>query len=194
MSNTIHVKAAQTEFPVAAFITDRFSPRAFSDKNIEQEVLNTLFEAASWAPSAMNDQPWEYVYAHRGTVAFDQLWECLMPGNQPWAKNAAALVVSIARTHYASNGAPNSAALHDVGMANAQLLLQARAMDIFGHPMGGFVSEKVKTLLGLDEQHTPVLIFALGYLGSADTLEEPFKTRELTPRSRKPVGHFVRGL
>lgn len=194
MSETVKIKAAQIQTAVAPFITTRFSPRAFSDKAISQETALSLFEAASWAASANNEQPWEYVYAHKDTPGFQQLWECLMPGNQPWAKNAALLVVSIARKTFAANGNPNGSAPHDLGMANANLLLQAGSVDIFGHPIGGFDRAKATELLQLDENRAPLCMFALGYLGEADSLEEPFKSRELTPRSRKPLESFVTAL
>ena len=140
----------------------------------------------------MNEQPWEYYYAHRGSDGFQKIWECLMPGNQPWAKNAAVLVVAVSRNTHAANGKHNVTALHDLGMANATLLLQARSLGIFGHPMGGFDPAKATALLQLDENRSPVCVFALGYLDDPEKLEEPFKTRELTPRSRKPVEEFAR--
>lgn len=194
MYQTIDIKTPQTEFGVSEFITSRFSPRAFSDEEIDTETMYRLFEAASWAPSANNEQPWEYYFALRGAPGFDKIWETLMPGNQPWAKQAAALVISVARKTFSRNGNPNVAALHDLGMANATLLLQARALDIFGHPIGGFDKEKVAALIGLDEDRVPAVVFALGYLGDAESLEEPYKSRETTPRTRKAVSEFVTSI
>lgn len=191
---TTKIKAALTQFDVATFITERFSPRAFSEKSISNEAINTIFEAASWAASANNEQPWEFYYAHKGTEGFQKIWESLMGGNQPWAKDAAALVVTVARKTFAANGTANASALHDLGMANATLLLQARALDIFGHPMGGFDRVKAAEILNLDEDRMPVCVIALGYLGDAEQLIEPFKTRELTPRSRKSVDQFVKEI
>ena len=188
------IKAAQTQFDVATFITERFSPRAFSENSITNEAMNTIFEAASWAASANNEQPWEFYYAHKGTEGFQKIWESLMGGNQPWAKDAATLVVTVARKTFAANGTANGSALHDLGMANASLLLQARALDIFGHPMGGFDRAKAAEILNLDEDRMPVCVIALGYLGDAEQLIEPFKTRELTPRSRKSVDQFVKEI
>ena len=191
---TTKIKAAQTQFDVAPFITDRFSPRAISEKSISNEAMNTIFEAASWSASANNEQPWEFYYAHKGTEGFQKIWESLMGGNQPWAKDAAALVITVARKTFAANGTANGSALHDLGMANATLLLQARALDIFGHPMGGFDREKATEILNLDENRVPVCVIALGYLGDAEQLIEPFKTRELSPRSRKTVDQFVKEI
>lgn len=194
MNNTISIKKAQTQFPVADFITDRFSPRAFSEKALTEQDMNTLFEAASWAPSANNEQPWLYFYALKGTPGFDQLTEIMMPGNQPWAKHAAALVVTVARKTFAANGNNNGAAEHDLGMANAQLMLQARSMEIFSHPIGGFSKDKAKELLGLDETYSAPCMLALGYLGEASQLEEPFLAREGTPRVRKELSAFVKAI
>jgi nitroreductase len=194
MQTTITIKSPNTLHSASSFITGRFSPRSFSEKAISTESLQTLFESASWAASANNEQPWEYHYAHHGTEGFKKIWDCLLPGNQPWAKNAAALVVAVTRKTFAVSGKPNVAAEHDLGMANANLLLQARNLDIFGHPMGGFDKPKTVEMLGLDENRLPVCVIALGYLGAPDKLEEPFKTRETTPRTRKPLGDFIFAL
>ena len=188
---TKDIKSAQSHFNVAQFITARFSPRAFAETNISHETMNTLFEAASWAASANNEQPWLYYYALKGTEGFDKLAALLMPANHIWAKNAAVLVVSAIRKTFAANGNNNGSAEHDLGMANANLLLQAAELDIFGHPMGGFYRDKAIEALGLDENQKPMCMFALGYLGDVEQLEEPYKARELMKRSRKPLETFV---
>ena len=143
---------------------------------------------AAWAPSAMNEQPWRYRYALKGTPAFDALWACLNTGNQPWAKDAGALLVSSGMTRLARNGQPNHTWQHDVGMANANLLTQATDMGIYGHILGGFDHAKATALLGIDaQQEELVCLIALGHLGHAEDLIEPFRTRELTPRTRRPL-------
>ena len=189
---TTELKAAHTQYNVASFITERFSPRAFSEKSISEDVMNTIFEAASWAPSSLNEQPWVYHFAHKNTEGFKKLADCLMPGNHVWAQHAAVLVVTVARKTFASNGHPNGAAEHDLGMANATLLLQARALDVYAHPMGGFFKDKAAAVLGLDENSAPICMLALGYLGSPEQLEEPFKSRELSGRTRKSLDQFVK--
>ena len=128
------IKIAKTIYPVLDVIKNRWSARAFSNKTITDEELNTLFEAASWAASANNEQSWQYIYAKKGTGAFDNIWNCLSPGNQPWAKHAAALIVAVTRKTFEANNAVNAYAGHDLGMANAHLLLQARTMNIYCHP------------------------------------------------------------
>lgn len=190
----LHVKTPETEHEVHSLITKRWSPRSFSDRKIEAEQLNQLFEAARWAASANNEQPWQYVYAHRGTAGFDQLWEALMPGNQPWTKQAAVLVVAIQRNTFAKTGKANPWATHDLGLANAQLMLQAAHQEIYGHMMAGFDAAKIKGALQLEEDQKPVCLIALGYLGEAEALEEPYLSRELSPRNRLSINEFTRQL
>ena len=153
-----HIKTASANYPVIDVIKKRWSARAFNNKNISEKDLFTIFEAASWAASANNEQPWQYLFARNGNEGFDKIWKCLMPGNQPWAKDANLLVVSIARKTIASNQKPNYYAHHD---------------------------------LNLDTDQEAMCVIALGYLADAETLEEPFKTRELTPRTRKNLESFV---
>lgn len=189
------LKEAPTEHPVIQLIRQRFSARGFSGAPITTKVMMTLFEAAAWAPSSMNEQPWRYRYALRGSAAFDTLWACLTVGNQPWAKNAAALVVCSGSTLLERNGEPNHYWLHDVGLANANLLLQAASMDIYGHLMGGFDRALLNTQLGSLGNHEEVAcVLALGYLGDADVLGEPFLTRERTPRKRRALDRTVTAL
>lgn len=189
---TTEIKAAHTQYAVADFIKSRFSPLAFSEKNIPQEAMNTILEAASWAASAMNEQPWEYYVAHKDTEGFEKIWSCLSPSNQPWTKNAAALIIAVYRKTYTLNGNPNGAAEHDLGMANANLVLQARALDIFSHQMGGFDRQKAAIVLQLDSNRAPFCVIALGYLGDVEQLDEPYKSRELMGRTRKPLNEFVK--
>ncbi|MEM6963517.1 MAG: nitroreductase family protein [Bacteroidota bacterium] len=188
------VKAATTKADLHPLILNRWSPRSFSNKTFTEEQINELFEAARWAASANNEQPWAYVYALRGSEGFEKLWNCLAGGNQPWTKQAAALVVAIKRNTFANNRNTNPWADHDLGMANAQLIAQATYRDIHGHFMAGFDKDKTKTLLALGEDQEPVCFIALGYLGAAEALEEPYLTREKTPRNRNPLNKFVKKL
>ncbi|HXB41725.1 MAG TPA: nitroreductase family protein, partial [Bacteroidia bacterium] len=138
------IKEAKTKYPVAELIRKRWSARAFSNKSIDDDILFTLFEAASWAASSNNEQPWRYIYAkHEDKEAFEKMVGCLMPGNQPWAKNAAVLILCLAKTTFGPEHKLNLAAHHDTGLSNATLLLQAASMDIYGHMMGGY--DRVKT-------------------------------------------------
>ena len=185
------MKPATTSFPVLDAIRQRWSPRAFDKQAVAPETLQQVFEAASWAASAMNEQPWRYIYAHHSDAeAFQKMVDCLLPGNQPWAKNAAVLILALTKTHY-DNGAPNGAALHDLGMANANLILEATALGLHGHFMGGFDRAKATEAFQLPETLQPTVMIALGYLGEADLLEEPFLSREKAARQRKPLAEFA---
>jgi len=186
------IKEAKTKYPVIDLVKNRWSARAFSKQTIEDHDLFTLFEAAHWAASSSNEQPWRYIYTKReDNEVFDKMVDCLMPGNQPWAKNAAVLILCLVKTVCGPDNRANTVAQHDLGLANATLLLQAVSQNIYGHMMGGY--DKAKTLkeFNIPEGYDTVIFMALGYLDSADTLEEPFKTRELTARTRKDLNEVV---
>jgi nitroreductase len=189
------IKVANTVYKVIDVIKNRWSARSFNGKPIAPQDLETLLEAASWAFSANNAQPWKYIYAHReNTAAFEKLHSCLMGGNQPWTKNASVLIAVLAYKKL-ENGTENKAARHDVGAANASLMLQATSMNIYGHVMGGYDQAKAIEVLKIDtEIYDPVVFMALGYLDSPDKLDEPFKTREMTPRTRKSVNEISEEL
>lgn len=185
------MKPAPTTYPVHELIRNRWSPRSYANRPIAPDTLNQVFEAASWAFSAMNAQPWQYLYAHKADAeAFQKILDTLMPGNRPWAKNAAVLIVALCKTHH-DNGQPNGAAMHDLGAANATLFLEATALGLHGHVMGGFDREKTRRDFSLPEGLEPAVVLALGYLGEAEQLEEPFLSREKAARTRKPVAEFV---
>jgi nitroreductase len=184
------IKRAVTQYPVLDIIKNRWSPRSFSGKAIEPADVNAILEAGTWAFSAINEQPWRYIVAHRGTELFNSFFDLLFAGNQPWNINAAALLISVSKKTFA-NDKINSSALHDVGAANMLLTLQANSMGIYTHIMGGFDKEKAVSLLHLSEDLEPVVVIALGYPDNADKLEEPFKTREITPRTRKPLDEII---
>lgn len=151
-----------------------------------------MLEAAHWSPSSMNEQPWRYIVTRRDQDEnFQPLWNCLMSGNQPWTQRAPVLLVSVAEQLHKSNGAANKYALYDVGAANQSLLLQAASMGILGHLMGGFHADQVHHLFQLPESMLAVVVIALGYPDMPDKLEEPFYTREITPRVRKPLAEIV---
>ncbi|NOT36925.1 MAG: nitroreductase family protein [Saprospiraceae bacterium] len=184
------IKVANTIQPVLELIKQRWSARSFNKQAISQEEFHTIMEAATWAASANNEQPWMYYYAHNNTESFSKLWECLVDGNKPWTKSASVLMIACVRKTFEKTGKNNGSAEHDLGMASSQLLLQATSMNIYGHIMGGFDRIKAKELLNLDDNIVPVNMIALGYLAEADQLEEPYRTRELTGRNRKKVEEF----
>lgn len=187
-------KRAETTYPVLDIIKNRWSPRSFSEETISTEAMNTILEAASWSFSSMNEQPWRFVVAHHGSALFNTLFETLYPGNQPWNKKAAALVLTLKKKTFSGQEKLNTSALHDIGAANMLLTLQANSMGIYTHLMEGFDKQNAATVLDLDPDLEPVVLIALGYPDVAEKLEEPFKTRELAPRKRKPLNEIVLSL
>lgn len=186
------IKVPETKYPVIDTIRNRWSARAFSNEPVSKETMFAILEAASWAPSAFNEQPWGYVVGMRqNEKGFKMLLDCLSPGNAAWAKNAGVLILSYAKLTVTPTGNPNASALHDTGMANQNLLLQATAMNVYGHIMGGFDKQKAIDDFGLTDDYAPVCMIALGYLDEPESLEEPFRSRELTPRTRKPISSFT---
>lgn len=192
--NTILSKSANTTADLHPLISNRWSPRSFSDQEITEEQLHELLEAARWAASSNNEQPWEFIYAFRGTDGFDNLLETLMPGNMKWAENAAVLVLSIARKTFARNGRQNLWSQHDLGMANAQMVLQAAHRNIYAHMMAGFDREAASTLLNLSEDQEALVMTAFGYADDPSKLDEALRERELAPRKRKPLEEIARQI
>jgi len=182
----------ENKIEVNELIQNRWSPRAFDNRPVETEKLKAIFEAARWAPSAMNEQPWRFIYATKDNPeAYEKLLSTLVEANQVWAKEAPVLIVAVAKTDYSSFDARNSHAWHDTGMATANLALQATELDLHLHVMGGFSADKAREVLGIPEGYEPVSVIALGYQGDADQLSEPLKERETAPRNRKPLQEIV---
>jgi len=189
---TSKIKTQNVPSGVHPLLAKRWSARAFNGKPISQTELNTLFEAASWSASSMNEQPWKYLYAHKqNKKSFEKMWSCLLPGNQAWTTKGSVLILSLAEKNFDYKNRPNRHYMHDVGAANTQLLLQAAQQEIYGHMMGGFDMDKTIETFDIPENLEPVCFMVLGYLDEAETLEEPFKSRETAPRNRKPVDEFV---
>lgn len=183
-------KDAQTKYPVNEIIRKRWSGRAFSEKMIEYSKLEQLFEAASWAPSSMNEQPWRYIYGFRGDENFEKMVNLLSPGNAVWAKNASVIVLSLAKNRY-PNGNQNKHAWYDTGAANMNLMLEAAANDIVTHVMGGADFTGAKEEFDISDEYDPVVFIALGYAGEPSSLPEPFNTREFSPRKRRPLHEII---
>jgi len=184
-------KIPQTAYPINKLFTDRWSARAFADQPIPEQTLLGMFEAASWAASSMNEQPWLYYYAHKEDETFQKFADCLMPGNAVWAQHAAVLILSLARKTFAANGAINRHALYDTGAANTNLMLQATENGLTGHQMGGFDYDKTRETFQLPDDLEPVVFIALGYPGQPEQLDEPFRSRETAPRTRKSISAFT---
>jgi nitroreductase len=184
-------KPADVQHPIHELLRRRWSPRAFADRLVEPEALLSLFEAARWAPSSFNEQPWHFIVATRDDrEEFDRVLSCLVDGNIAWAKNAPVLMISVAKLKF-DNGKPNRHAYHDVGQAAANLTLEATARGLFVHQMAGIHVEKAREALGIPEGYDPVAALAVGYPGDPEKLSEPYHERELARRSRKPLESFV---
>jgi len=180
---------------VHELIRERWSPRAFSGAPVPRELLNVLFEAARWAPSSMNEQPWRFIVASRrdDPEGHARIGSTLMPVNAAWALRAPVLMVVAAKTTFTRNGAPNPAALYDAGQAGALLSVQATAHGLAVHQMGGFDRERARLLLGIPDGYAPVVAAALGYPGDAGELSPEMRSREAAPRQRQPSSEWVFG-
>lgn len=192
--DTAYAKPAPVDFPVHDLLRQRWSPRAFAADELHAEELNLMFEAARWSPSAFNEQPWRFVVATRREAAdFARLLSCLTPGNQVWACNAAALVVTAARRDLASKPQPNRTAHYDLGQAVAHLTFQATSLGIAVHQMAGIDLAMARELCGIPDGYDAVSAVALGYPADSAALPEPVRQKDAAPRIRKGMGEIVFG-
>lgn len=177
--------------PLNDLIEKRWSPRAFEETPLPPALVDSLLEAARWAPSCFNEQPWRFIVASRGDRGdHAQLVSCLVAANQSWASRAPLLILTMAQTTFSHNGKPNRHAWHDVGLAAANLTYQAGFLGLFAHQMAGILTDQIKTLFSLPENIEPVTAIAIGYLGKASDLPEALAERETAPRTRKPASEL----
>lgn len=183
---------APTDHDVHELIRTRRSPLAFASKPVGDAELRALLEAARWAASCYNEQPWRFIVARREhTAQFEQLLSCLVETNQVWAKHAGVLMLSVASMAFALNGKPNRHAYHDVGLAAAQLTTQATALGLGVHQMAGFSPDRARELYAIPAGFEPVAALAIGYPGNPDDLPETLRQRELGERKRRPQAEFA---
>lgn len=182
-----------TEFtsPVLDVIKMRRSRRAYSDKLVEPEKIHSLFEAARWAPSSLNEQPWFYVYATRDQQLWNNIFDALKEGNKIWARHAPLLICSFARKNFIRFDSINPSARYDLGAANAFLSLQAAHLGLNVHQMAGFDLQTIIRNLNVPEKYEPVIVMAIGYPGDVETLPQHLKEREVAPRERYVKHEFV---
>jgi len=190
MTGTAVEKHTPIEHPVHPLISARWSTRAFNSHKVSEATIRQLLEAMRWAPSAMNEQPWEVFVATEGSATYLKLAHALNPSNKIWAAKAPLLMLVNARTTFAANGAPNGSALYDLGLAVGNLSLEATHHGLSMHQMGGFDKSSVKESLGLNGDRFPVVIIAIGHGGAPETLPDALKERELAPRRRKFIDEF----
>jgi len=181
------------EFSLAPALENRWSPRAFSRTEVlDSTVLGSAFEAARWAPSSGNSQPWSFVVGFRGDETFGKIVASLASGNQVWAEHAAALVANVAAVVDAE-GNPQSHAIYDLGQAVAHFTIQATTDGLMVHQMGGFDAQMLGKELMLSSSQRVVTVMAVGSAGNPADLPEKLQEREAQPRTRKPLSDFVEG-
>lgn len=185
-------KPALTEAPLHDLIAQRWSPRAFDGQSLTYTQMNALLEAARWAPSCFNEQPWRYIVALADDAhGFAALHHLLVPSNQQWAGRAGALLLAVARDSFARNGHANAHAWHDVGLANGQLALQAQAMGLAVHQMAGFSGDKARETLAIPQEYSPVAMIAVGTPTEAAVLSAELEARETAPRTRNDLAEMA---
>jgi len=186
-------KPAAADHPIHALLRDRWSPRAFEARPIPAAQLLSLLEAARWSPSGGNGQPWSFIVVPREDAeAFGRLTSTLNEGNLIWARHAPLLILALART-VRDNGAPNAYALYDLGQAVAHMSVQASALGLAVHQMGGFSQEQARAAFDIPAEYQPVTVIAIGEVGDVNGLPETLRDRERAPRVRKPLSDFVFG-
>ncbi len=183
-------KPAITTLDIHPVIKNRWSPRSFSDKAVSEEQLQRILEAARWAPSSFNEQPWRFIVGIKGDETYKKLYDCLVEFNQIWAGNAPVLVLAIGKKTSAK-GQENTVYQYDVGQSMAYITLQAETEGLRSHQMGGFSKTKARELFNIPEDFNPMVMSAIGYQDEPDKLKPDFANMEKQPRERKPIEEIV---
>lgn len=185
-------KPAAADYPIHDLLARRWSPRAFAARPVEAAILRALFEAARWAPSSYNEQPWRFLVATRGdAVEFARMLDCLVPFNRSWAAAAPVLILGLAHTQFARSGEPNAHARHDLGQAAMGLSVEATARGLVVHQMAGIEAGKIRESYALPDAIEPVTALALGWPGDPAALPENLRETETAPRERRSQEEFV---
>lgn len=184
----------QVSHDVHALIRGRWSPRAFSGEPVAEETVLALLEAARWAASANNEQPWRFIYAAKEQgERYSKLFQCLGDWNKGWATTAPVLIMTLVKPLFEKSQEPNKWALHDLGLAVGNLTTQASTMGLFVHNMGGFSLKRARLLFELPPDVEPVTMIAVGYLGDPEQLAEEYRASELRQQQRKPLEELLLG-
>lgn len=185
-------KKADTDYPIHTLLKNRWSPRSFSDKSIDTELINQLFEAARWAPSSYNEQPWRFIVARKeDDDAFNKLSKVANDFNRNWATGAPVLVLGLAKKTFDRNGRTNKHAGHDLGQAIAHLTFEATRHDLFVHQMAGILPDKARELYAISDEFEPFTMFAIGYRGNPQSLPNKLAEQEMNTRSRKELDDIL---
>ncbi len=183
-------KPAEADHPIHDLIRERWSPRAFAARPVEQIKLHSIFEAARWAASSNNRQPWNFIIATTDDPEdHAHIAAILNEKNRAWAQHAPVLILVVAQLY--SQPGKEQASLYDVGMAVGNLVTQAVDLGLVTHQMGGFNADQARETLGIPEGFVPIAVIALGYPGAPAVLPEELQAREAAPRTRKPLEEFV---
>ena len=183
-------RLAQTSKPIHDLLARRWSPRAFDpNRPVARDQLRTLLEAGRWAPSCNGDEPWRYLIWDKGRdpQGWQKAYDCLNENNKKWVKNVTLLMMSCAGSAFEATGKPNRWTQHDTGAASVSMALQAVAMGLIIHQMGGWDAEKARAAFSIPPEYTPMAMIAVGYQASPDILDDETKAKELRPRGRKPL-------
>jgi nitroreductase len=185
-------KRAAVPERVIAPIRDRWSPRAFADRPVSQQALRSVLEAARWAPSSFNEQPWRFLVATRDDpAAFATALSCLREKNAAWARSAPVLLLTVVKRTFSNSGGENRTAQHDLGLAIGNLTAQATALGLSLHQMGGVRLERIREVYAVPEEYEPVTAIALGYRADPEALPDDLQAKERRERSRKPLSELV---
>ena len=185
-------KNASPDHPIQKVLAERWSPYGFVGRSVSAADLGSLFEAARWAASSYNEQPWTYFVATRKDPGeFKRLLSCLVPANQAWAKAAPVLVLGIVSMRFSQTNKDNRAAVHDLGLASANLVMEATSRGLSVHQMIGILPSRARRLYRIPRHAEAWTAMAIGYKANADELPDGLRERDLAPRQRKPTGQFV---
>jgi nitroreductase len=188
----MNIKKAVTDYPIQQALADRWSPYGFEDRPVAEADLCSLFEAARWAASSYNEQPWNYIVATKeNSKEFDQLLSCLVEANQAWAKAAPVLVLGVVSLRFAKNAKDNRAAVHDLGLASGNLVMEATTRGLSVHQMIGILPDKAREVYQIPEHFEAWTAMAIGYNADPATMPTALKERDMAPRQRRPLRDFV---
>lgn len=187
-------RRAPADEPIHALLTERYSGLSFDPRDVPAGELRSLFEAARWAPSCFNEQPWRFVVARRSEVAaFEKMLACLVEGNRVWARDAGALVLGLVSTRFARNGLENAHARHDLGLAMGALSVEATSRGLIVHQMGGILPDLIREQYALPAEIDVVTGTAIGYAGDPSRLPDGLRARDGSPRTRRALSDSVFG-
>jgi nitroreductase len=185
-------KAASTDYPINELLAKRWSPYGFDERSVAHADLLSLLEAARWAPSSYNEQPWSYFVATKDDPEqFSKLLSCLVEANQAWAKAAPVLLLGVVNLRFSRNNKENRAAIHDLGLAAENLVIEATARGLYVHQMIGILPDKARETYQIPASCEAWTAMAIGYKTDPAKLPDALKQRDLTPRERKPLAQFV---